>query len=313
MKKLTCVLLSLCMVFVMISPAMAAEVSAAQPTSSTIAIDDGYMYTAVTNSKKVAILTNDDGSLVDVSISYLSSPNTVYQWTFENYVATAFTTSNSFWNGIIDYAESQMNSASVVTFVDVIYDEPIDITSTRSSAGADLKEDMVELLGTDEYAMRLIHTVDYGYMHMDIYETLDIRVYAVEEITWRTAINVSSLIVDFIGAIPGDPMVEGICTLFGVALSAASKIPAGGINKYLCRGMHFRDVTINDSAYSYAMADMYIDYYGYENADLNCTERAFVDSGSYSSTFIPDRGTYFNYARLVAAAYEEYLRIGQQD
>lgn len=36
----------------------------------------------------------------------------------------------------------------------------------------------------------------------------------------------------------------------GVALSAASLVPAGTINKYICRAMHYRYVTINGSAKS---------------------------------------------------------------
>lgn len=313
MKKFISILLSLCLIFTMASPVMAAEISVA-PSSSVVELDDGYMYTAVTNSKKVAILTNNDGSLVDISISYLSSPNTVYQWSFESYAAPVFTTSNSFWNGIIDYAESQMNSASVVTFTDVIYDTPIDITLTRSSASEDLKEEMVELLGTDEYAMRLIHTVDYGYMHMDIYETLDIRIFTAGVRSWDTTITVSSLIVGVLGlAAYNYTFLAALCGALGVSMSIHSLVTAGSIDQYLCRGMYFRDVTINDSSYSYAMADRYIDYTGYDDPGPSDTRRAFIDSNSYAATYIPDRGTYFSYANLVAAAYEEYLRIGQQD
>ncbi len=312
-KKLISILLSLCLLYTMVSPATAAEISSAPTCSSTTALDDGFMYTAITHSRKVAILTNGDGSLIDISISYLSSPNTVYQWTIEDYLDTAFVVSNDFWNGIVDYVENRMASANMITVTEEIYDEPIEVSSTRSSAGADLIEDMVELLGTDEYALRLIHTVDYGYMHLDIYETLDIRIFTAGVKSWSTAINVSSLIVTIIDAVPTTPMITGLCTLFGVVVGVNSLIPAGSINKYLCRGMHFRDVTINDSAYSYAMADMYIDYYGYENADINSRERAFVDSSSYSATFIPDRITYFSYAYLINAAYNEYKRIGQQD
>ena len=98
MKKFISVLLTLCMLVSMSSTAFAADVSdTSSPSTSVSAIDGGHLYVSKRSDSNIAILTNDDAHLIDISISYLSSPNTVYQWTITDYPESIFIISNSFW------------------------------------------------------------------------------------------------------------------------------------------------------------------------------------------------------------------------
>ena len=92
MKKFTSLLLTLCMLVSMSSTAVAADTSttASAPTTSVSSIDGGHMYMAIRSDANIAILTNDEDHLIDISISYLSSPNTVYQWTITDYPESTF-------------------------------------------------------------------------------------------------------------------------------------------------------------------------------------------------------------------------------
>lgn len=266
----------------------------------------------VGSDENIAILTNVEDHLIDISISYLSSPNTVYQWTITDYPESTFTTSDDFWNGVVAYAENRMTDASVVTFTEVSYDEPIELPQTRSSAGADLLEDLEEFMGTSEYFGRQIYSTTYQGQVFRVLESMDFRILTNGSKSWSTTISVSSLIVSVLGLAATTTLVGAICGAFGVALSAASLIPPGKINKYICRAMNYRYVTINGSEYAYSMADKFIDYNGYENADNNSTERAYADSGSRSVSYVPSAAYFSSYTDQINDAYEMFLRIGQQ-
>ena len=314
MKKFISILLTLCMLVSVTSTAFAADVSkeTATPSTSVSTIDGGHLYTSKKSDANIAILTNDDAHLIDISISYLSSPNTVYQWTFVDYPESTFTISDSFWNGVVAYAESRMADANAVTFTEVSYDEPIELAQTRSSAGADLLEDLESFMDTSEYFGKQVYSTTYKGQVFRVLESMDFRILTDGSKSWATAISVSSLIVGVLGLAATTSLVEAICGAFGVTLSLASLIPAGKINKYICRAMNYRYVTINGSEYAYSRADKFIDYNGYENADNNSTERAYADSGSRSVSYVPSASYFSSYTDQIEDAYDMFLRIGQQ-
>lgn len=314
MKKFISILLTLCMIVSITSTAFAADTSTSSstPSTSVSTIDGGHLYVSIGSDENIAILTNVEDHLIDISISYLSSPNTVYQWTITDYPESTFTTSDDFWNGVVAYAENRMTDASVVTFTEVSYDEPIELPQTRSSAGADLLEDLEEFMGTSEYFGRQIYSTTYQGQVFRVLESMDFRILTNGSKSWSTTISVSSLIVSVLGLAATTTLVGAICGAFGVALSAASLIPPGKINKYICRAMNYRYVTINGSEYAYSMADKFIDYNGYENADNNSTERAYADSGSRSVSYVPSAAYFSSYTDQINDAYEMFLRIGQQ-
>ena len=209
------------------------------------------MYMAIRSDANIAILTNDEDHLIDISISYLSSPNTVYQWTITDYPESTFSAADSFWSDVIAYAEGRMTNANIVTFTEVSYDEPIELPQTRSSAGADLMEDLESFLGTGEYFGNEIYSTTYQGQVFRVLESMDFRILTDGSKSWSKTISVSSLIVSVLGLVATTTLVGTICGVFGVALSAASLIPPGKINKYICRAMNYRYVTINGSEYAY--------------------------------------------------------------
>ena len=76
---------------------------------------DGY-------DKTVAILTNDDLHLIDISISYDPACDEVYHWAISDYPVDEFSYSDSFWNSVIAYAENHFEDSDLVLFTTTIYD-----------------------------------------------------------------------------------------------------------------------------------------------------------------------------------------------
>lgn len=315
MKKFISILLTFCMLFSISSTAFATDTSTSTSNSSTSVstIDGGHLYVSMESDANIAILTNIEEHLIDISISYHSSPDTVYQWTITDYPESTFTTSDEFWNDVVVYAENRMDDANIITFTEVSYDEPIELPQTRSSAGADLLEDLESFIGTGEYFGRQIYSTTYKGQVFRVLESMDFRILTAGYKSWSSTISVSSLIVGVLGLTATTTLVSAICGAFGVGLSAASLIPPGAINKYTCRAMNYRYVTINGSEYAYSMADKFIDYNGYENADNDSTERAYADRGSRSVSYVPSEAYYSSYTDQINDAYEMFLQIGQQD
>lgn len=274
-------------------------------------IDDGNLFTLQTDNKSVAILTSDDKHLIDISIKYANNPDTAYQWKIEDYSVSTFIPTNvSFGTDIIQYAENNLSDANVVDFEDITYDEPIEVPQTRSSAGADLLPALAKLLGS-EYTKKLKHTETYKGQVFRGYQAMDFRILTNGSKSWSKKISVSSMIVSVLGLVASSTLVGAVCNAFGVALSAASLLPAGKINKYLCLGMEYRYVTVNNSKYIYDNNDKTYEYKGYENASNNNKERAYIDSGAKIIRYT-DGATYYNsYTQQIQSAYTMFQRIGQ--
>ena len=145
------IILSLTLIFSMVSAAFAEPndraVAGMTTTRHTEEIPNGNLFALQSRTKTVVILTDDKACLIDISIKYPNQPDTVYQWRLSDYPVKSFAPNDDrFWDGIIAYAESNMAAAEIVIFEDITYDEPIDITESRSSASADLQADLVSLL-----------------------------------------------------------------------------------------------------------------------------------------------------------------------
>lgn len=315
LKKLTSFILCLVMIFSCTISACAENMSVNNIQTAIVNITGGKIFTFENNEKTIAILTNDAEHLLDVSISYVTEPNTVYQWTIQDYPENEFKTDDVlFWEGVVNYVEERIGLANVVCFTENLYDKPIEVQNRRSSAGADLVEELEELMGTSEYFNTLKATVTYQGQVFRVYENMEFRIYEAGTKSWSTAISVSSLIVGVLGLITTNALVSAICGAFGVGLSAASLLPANGsINIYTCRAMNYRYVTANGSSYHYNITYRIVDYTGYENADINSTERAYIDSSSMMEEYT-ESSTYFNaYMSQIQDAYVIFNSIGQKD
>lgn len=314
MKKVICLALAVIMLITMSSTAFATNES--RNTRTYIGeIPHGHIFTKQTPDKTIAILTDDTKHLIDISIKYSSQPGTVCQWQIQNYPVSKFKPSNiSFWNEIIEYAERSAANAAHITFTDVTYEKPIDITEKRSSAGADLLQDLEHLIGQREY-YDLLKTSTPLYRNgiaFRVYESMQFRILLDGHKSWSTPISVASLITGVLGLFITESLILTICNVFDLVVSAGTMLSPGKINKYICRAMIYRYVTANGSKYIYNITDKFIDYKGYEDANINSTGRAYADSGSQTINFIQGQSYFGSYTAQVDDAYQMYLNIGQQ-
>lgn len=313
MKKIISIAVCLSMLLSIAVPVYAAETIPCEKDYTVLDVSEGKLYASKDEEKSVAILTDEEQLLIDISINYLDNPDIVYQWIFNDYPITEFVDNVAFWNGIIEYAEEHRESASIIEFEDITYENPIDVSMMRSSAGADLIEDMENLLGKTEYDKQIKKTT-YKSEVFRIRESLVFRVVTSGSKSWSKKITVATLITGVLG-LPGvtDDLLSAICGAFGVTVSAATLLPAGKINKYSCRAITSRYVTVNGSSYAYNITDKIIEYKGYEDADNSSKERAYVDSSSKTTSYT-DSKTYFNsYDSQIKDAYDTFLRIGQMN
>lgn len=314
MKKVISLALAVIMLMMMSSTAFAANESRNSQTYIG-EISNGNIFSKKTANMLVTILTDNTRRLIDISIKYLNQTNIVYQWRIQDYPVARFKpASNSFWNGIIEYAERNISSATPVTFTDVTYEKPIDVTAMRSSAGADLLQDLRSFIGQDEYfdVLKTSTPLYRNGVAFRVYESMQFRILLDGYKAWSTTITVASLITGVLGLFITESLILTICNVFGLIVSAATTLSPGKINKYICRAMIYRYVTANGSKYIYNITDKFIDYKGYEDANINSTGRAYADSGSQTINFIQGQSYFGSYTAQVDDAYQMYLNIGQQ-
>lgn len=314
MKKIISLALAVIMLITMSSTAFAANESRDNQTYIG-EISNGNIFSKKTSNMLVTIITDNTRRMIDISIKYLNQPNIVYQWRIHDYPVARFKpASNSFWNGIIEYAERNISSATPVTFTDVTYEKPIDVTAMRSSAGADLLQDLRSFIGQDEYfdVLKTSTPLYRNGVAFRVYESMQFRILLDGYKAWSTTITVASLITTVLGSVITGKLVVAICNAFGIAAGLSSLLLPGKINKYICRAMVYRYVTANGSKYVYNITDKFIDYKGYENADNNSTERAYADSSSQTINYIQGQSYFGSYTAQVDDAYQMYLNVGQQ-
>lgn len=169
------------------------------PSYHTQEIENGNMYTSVTETKSIAILTNNQELLIDAAIVYMDNPNTVYQFKIENFNDAKFDpSSTSFWNAVISYMENNLDNATITQLVDVTYDKPIDVTNTKSFEGAAFSKALEDLEGPEYFdAYRGLYSI--GGQTIRIYESQDFRIYNDGYISWNNAITVIGVIAVWVG------------------------------------------------------------------------------------------------------------------
>ena len=276
-------------------------------------IEDGKMYIEHCTNKNIVILTNEKEHLIDISIKYSEEPNKVYAWSITTDSLESSASQNvSFWNDVIEYAENHIDIADIVYFENVTYKEPIEINPhSRLSAVADMYEDLANLIGDDEYTDALRYTKYTGSDVYRIKESLTFRYSLTGYQKWSKSISIASLITSILGESVTDARVKTLCTVFNIAVAAAGAlVPAGKINKYICKADYSRYVTVNGSKYVYNITDKFIEYTGYENA--TGAGRASLDTQT-KDTYYSHSSSYFSsYIDQYEDAYEMYKKIGQQ-
>ena len=103
LNKFLSLILSCAMVMSLCIPAFASERMSSEEldTPFIMDIDNGKLFSAESDDKIVAILTNDDLHLIDISISYSPARDEVYHWAISDYPDDEFSYNDSFWTAII--------------------------------------------------------------------------------------------------------------------------------------------------------------------------------------------------------------------
>lgn len=124
MNRLLSFVLSCAMVMILCIPAFAINLLTDEPFDEPFVmdIDNGKLFSAASEDKTVAILTNDDLHLIDISISYNPACDEVYHWAISDYPVDEFSYSDSFWISVIAYAEDHFEDSDIVLFTTTVYD-----------------------------------------------------------------------------------------------------------------------------------------------------------------------------------------------
>ena len=310
MKRFMALLLTVIMAFSLCVPAFAVEKKAVGGEVSEIS--GGHLFTWVAEDKTVVATTHDEEHLINISIKYKNSPDVVYQWTIANY-PSAFRAEEDFWINVIDYAEKRMSEAEEIVFTETVYDKPIEVGQMRSSAGADLREDLRALVGA-EYSKTRLATSQYKGLQFKVYEQMNYQVFKSGEKGWSKYITPATIVVEVLGLTVGaeNKTVNIICEVLGVALGYAGTIAPSSIAIYTCRAQYCRYITVNDSEYIYNITYKFIEYKGYEDTNINSTGRARIVADTRDVYYSKNANYYLDYSLQIVDAYEEYLRIGQR-
>lgn len=265
LNKFLSLILFCAMVMSLCIPAFASERMSSEEldTPFIMDIDNGKLFSAESDDKIVAILTNDDLHLIDISISYSPARDEVYHWAISDYPDDEFSYNDSFWTAIITYAENHLEDSNLVLFTTTVYDAPDSSIDMCASANGDLRDQLVNLLGTDIYPSKERHRESYQGVTFTVYEQLTFDIRSVQNVSWSTSITVASLIVGYLGKVVKEPLVVTICSVFGVVLDAASYLPAGkSLNRYSCAGLYSHYTQASGSSKVYNRTYRYVYYEG---------------------------------------------------
>lgn len=317
-KRFLSLLLVLSILFSFSAPAYAATIETASDGNETLLLEDATIYTKKTASQYFVLTVPDNSEPVEINFSFIANPSTVYQLYIPKDTMNLSVASSINWDTVQFLCQENISSAKQINFVieDVTYDEPIEITNMRSSVSADLMEDLADLRG-NEYEWRKVHETTYQGENIKIYERMDFRIYEAGYKRWSTGEDILTL-GSFITGVMGYTVTSATLGAFGIIFcvlpQAISTISGSGkLNKYNCCAFIGRHASINDSEYAYTMTDNVYAYLGYDDADLNSTERAAIVSSTLDHYYTDGSSYYYDFDAQVEDAYEMFTRIGQMD
>lgn len=120
LNKFLSLILFCAMVMSLCIPAFASERMSSEEldTPFIMDIDNGKLFSAESDDKIVAILTNDDLHLIDISISYSPARDEVYHWAISDYPDDEFSYNDSFWTAIITYDDQYLYLTNAIRYMD---------------------------------------------------------------------------------------------------------------------------------------------------------------------------------------------------
>ena len=311
LNKFLSLILSCAMVMSLCIPAFATEGTSSEKfdESSVLSIDNGKLFSAKSEDKTIAILTDDSLHLLDISISYDPSCEEVYHWAISDYPDDKFTYDEGFWKAVVAYAENHFEDSNTVHFTTTACNTSNSGVVPYSSARADLFEQLQGYLGSGTYSAKERHRESYQGTVFTVYEQLSFSAEPIVNKVWSNAITVSSLIVGVLGLTATTTLVATICGIYGIAASASSLLPANqSIQVYSCAGVYSHYTQAAGSSKVYNTTYRYVSYRGYDNP--KGTTRATIDSGSKTVEFDKGQSYYYDYPLQVQDAYQAYKIMG---
>lgn len=312
-------LLAFCILLSSSIPAYASKAENTEAEIEILTLDDGSIYTRKASTQNVVVTIPSNSSQIEIDFSFTSNPDKVYQFytSYDHDLSLANATSED-WSFILALCQSSLSSAKQIDFSveDVTYEEPIDISRTRSSVAADLIEGLIELQGK-EYEKLVVHSTTYQGQNIKVYQMKVHRIYEAGYKRWSTGedlITLGAFITGVLGLTATATVLGVFSIVFGVLPSAASKISGSGrVDKYKCDTIYSRYTTVNNSKYVYTMTDEVYEYMGYDDNDIASTARAAIDSSDCTHFYYDSEAYYNSFSAQVQDAYNLFCRIGQQD
>lgn len=280
-------------------------------------IDDGVLFIQRAEDKDAVIMTDDSKNLIAISIKYRGEENQIYQWIIEDYPVSKFPTlQNSNWLDVIEYAEKHVVDAELIEISDETDRNSVKLYQTesgilRSSMSKDIRAQLRNIYG-NEYSKALKYTRTLGGQTFRVYEDMEFRIWNTDAKSWAKTMTVASIIATILSISSTTALINAICNAFGVAVSAKSLIPKGGVKIIECGTMLCRYVTANGTSYNYNATFKYYDYKAYEDRDTNSDVGAFIDTSSLKVNYQEGSAHFNSYSAQVEKAYEMFKKIGQK-
>lgn len=283
-------------------------------------IGGGVLYTCKTDESCVSLIIPDDDSKVELCFVSSDYPNKVFQFYMNKaaFLESFLKKQDPEWAIIRGFCLNNLAAAKCIeiTVEDVTYENPIDITATKSSVAADLTDDLISVHG-NEYSGIQVYQETYQGQLIKVYQRMDYHIYSAGYKNWNsggTWLTLGSFITGVMNLTTTSEVLNAFSIIFGVAAVVNALVPGSGrVDKYQCDAVIGRYTSINGSAYPYTMTLEIYDYMGYDDHNLNSTERAAIDFSSQTRYWGDGANYYYNCSAQVADAYDVFLQIGQMD
>lgn len=267
-------------------------------------LDDGVFYQGtyqLNNESWVMYVSfNSVTSTFNMATKSLDNETTCYELTFTPEMAgiTNINYDNSFWNKVVNYGFSNLDTAIKTS---LNYEEAQ--VMPMSSDVADLYAQMRSIYG-NQYSKTLKSTQTRSNQTIRIYESLTYR----NQKTGNFAAKALTTLATICNKIPGSVSSKLVAQVLGITGSAIEY--NAQVDYYVIRADYARFATANGSTYVYNVTDKFVERTGI--SERNTAKRARLVS-SAAQTFYTHSSAYFNsYSNQADDAYRMFLQVGQK-
>ncbi len=309
-QKVVSMMLAIAMLMAIMTTVFAAS---EQPSDEEFWLDDeqyGTYYAYITDEEAIIALYDKDEHTMEIYYrDKVEDEYTIYVWDISYDPLFLTPTMKSFWTDAIDSVRDTRGADRTIELIPPTDEKE---TPARSSANADMYNDLVSILGTAPYNNMLKYTSLVTMETIQIYEDLEfVYTSAGSSAGWLGG-TVLSVVISIIGNFTPTPTwLNFFGTLFNVAALANSAVSAGNVKKYTPKAIYTRHSSVNGSAYWYTQTTKRLTYKAYEDNTANGLGRTMVSPES-PSTYYSGTSAFFNsYSAQEAEAYRIFQDIGQ--